>query len=96
MTKEISELINQRRRQILVHSVIYYNYNDSIISDDKWIHYAKELGNLQKQYPEIAAKCVYHEAFVNFDCSSGYGLPLDDPWANWKAERLLYLRNRKE
>ena len=66
------------------------------ISDDKWIQFAKELGDLQEQYPEIAAKCVYAEDFAEFDCSSGYDLPLDDPWANDVARRLLYLRDMGE
>lgn len=94
MTEEISERINQRRRQILVHSVIYYKYNDSIISDDKWISFAKELRDLQEQYPKIAAACEYAEEFDRFDYSSGYDLPLDNEWVNVTAQRLLYLRNK--
>lgn len=96
MTREISERISQRRRQVLVHSIIYYKYNDSIISDSKWTEFAKELLDLQNQYPEIAANCVYHDDFIDFDCSSGYDLPLDDPYANSIAQRLLNSRERKE
>lgn len=96
MTNEISERISQRRRQVLVHSIIYYKYNDSIISDSKWTEFAKELLDLQNQYPEIAANCVYHDDFIDFDCSSGYDLPLDDPYANSIAQRLLNSINRKE
>ena len=34
--KSIAELLNRRRRQILVHSVIYYKMNDNLISDSTW------------------------------------------------------------
>lgn len=86
---DIAELINRRRRQILVHSVIYYELNNNIISDATWSEWAMELVELQKQYPDIAASCVYHDAFKNFDGSSGFYLPLSDPWANKKARQLL-------
>ena len=51
--KKIRELINRRRRQILVHSVIYYRMNDNLISDDQWAKWALELETLQNDYPEI-------------------------------------------
>lgn len=53
----IAELITRLRRQILVHSVIYYRLNTNVISDAQWSEWAVELENLQKQYPEIAALC---------------------------------------
>lgn len=85
----IRELINRRRRQILVHSIIYYRLNESLISDDIWSELALELENLQNKYPEIAATCVYADAFFNFDHSTGCNLPLDDPWGLTKARQLL-------
>lgn len=94
--ERISELITRRRRQVLVHSVIYYKYDDNLISDDTWSKWAKELEDLQRQYPEIAAKCVYAEAFDGFDGSSGAFLPLDDPWGNHKALYLLRLKEKGE
>lgn len=92
---KIVEKINQRRRQLLVHSIIYYELNDSIISDHKWSEWAKELVELQKNYPDIAEKCVYAEAFKDFDGSTGFNLPLDDPWAYAKAQQLLNWRDKK-
>lgn len=89
---EVYELINQRRRQILVHSIIYYQMNESIVSDAQWSKWAMELVDLQVQYPDIADRCVYSEAFTNFDGSSGFDLPLDDEWGNYKAQQLLAMR----
>lgn len=91
---EIAELINRRRRQILVHSVIYYEMNDSLISDRTWSQWAVELAKLQKAYPDISARCPYAEAFSDFDPSTGYNLPLNDLWALSVARRLINYRNR--
>lgn len=91
---DIYELINRRRRQILVHSVIYYQMNDNLIADNTWSKWAVELDQLQKQYPEIASNVLYAEAFKDFDPSSGFNLPLDDPWAVNTARRLIEYRNR--
>lgn len=85
----VRELINRRRRQILIHSVIYYRFNDNLISDHTWSVWAQELFNLQQQYPEIAARCVFSRAYENFDPSTGYNLPLDDAWAFATANMLL-------
>ena len=91
---QIQALINQRRRQILVHSVIYYMMDDSIISDATWAKWAKELEELQRQYPDIAEQCVYADAFRGFDHSTGFNLPLLDVWANNKARQLLARRKK--
>lgn len=92
----IAELITRRRRQLLVHSVIYYRLNDNIISDSQWGEWAVELEDLQKRYPEIAAECPLAKAFEEFDHSTGQNLPLDDPWAVNKAQYLLMLRDKRE
>lgn len=91
---QIIAKINQRRRQILVHSVIYYMMDDSIISDATWAKWAKELEELQRQYPDIAEQCVYADAFRGFDHSTGFNLPLRDEWANNKARQLLARRKK--
>ena len=39
----VRERIAQRRRQILVHSIIYYRFNENIITDHTWAEWAKEL-----------------------------------------------------
>lgn len=92
--KSIAELLNRRRRQILVHSVIYYKMNDNLISDSTWSRWATELEELQAKYPSIAAKVPYAEEFREFDHSTGMNLPLDDPWAINKARQLLALKRK--
>lgn len=73
-TKKIAELIKRRRRQILVHSCLYYELNQSIISDAQWSEWALELENLQKKYPDIAAKVEFSKEFKDFDHSTGANL----------------------
>lgn len=91
---DIYSLINRRRRQILVHSIIYYRLNDNLIPDSTWSKWAVELFELQKKYPEIAKRCPYAKSFEDFDPSTGYNLPLGDPRALSVAYRLIAYRNR--
>lgn len=90
----IASLIKRRRLQILVHSCIYYNFNDSIISDSDWMKWANELEELQNKYPDIAARCDWADAFKDFNHSTGFDLPLDDPWVVNKAKELLKHREK--
>lgn len=92
--ERIAELINRRRHQLLVHSIIYYKMNDNIIPDSQWTNWAVELEELQKEYPDIAAEGYYADEFAYFDHSTGFNLPLDDPYAINKARQLLMLRDR--
>ena len=93
---QIAERITRRRLHILVHSVIYDKYNQNLISDWQWSEWAKELEQLQHDYPEIADECPYADAYRGFTHSTGYNLPLDDLWAVNKSLALLrYSENRK-
>lgn len=85
----IAELIQQRRLQLLVHSRIYYELNNNIISDHKWDAWARELKTLQEQYPNISEKVMYYEAFKDWDASTGAFLPLHDEWVVRKANQMI-------
>lgn len=87
--KDILDLIDRRRRQILVHSIIYYELNENIVSDHQWAEWALELEDLQKRYPNIASKAPYAKEFDGFDHSTGQNLPLHDPWGVKTAVWLL-------
>lgn len=84
----IAEKIQQRRLQILVHSCIYYELNQNIISDKQWDAWSKELVSLQKQYPNIAEKVMWADAFSDFDGTTGFNLPLKDSWVMQKAMQI--------
>lgn len=67
----VKEKIRQRRRQMLVHSYIYYELNENIVSDAQWTKWAKELEQLQKDYPKESAEVEEYEQFKDWDGSSG-------------------------
>jgi ribonucleotide reductase beta subunit family protein with ferritin-like domain len=87
--EEVEGLINRRRRQILVHSCIYYKFLDSLVDDATFDKWAGELVELQKKYPAVAKNCVYADAFKNFDGSTGFDLPYYRPEIVGVAEQLL-------
>lgn len=89
---EIAELIQQRRLQLLVHSCIYYQYNQNLISDRQWDKWAKELVELQQQYPNISQSVDWYDDFQDWDGSTGVFLPLKDPWVQKKAMQLLHYK----
>lgn len=86
---DVTELIKRRRLQILVHSAIYYRFNENIISDHTYDAWSKELAELQQKYPTEAKQAPYAVAFAEYDGSSGFDLPTSDPWVVNKALQIL-------
>lgn len=90
------ELMNRRERQILVHSCIYYIYNENIISDELWMKWAKELEGMIRDYPDIFDKSCLKTEFSDFDHSTGFNLNMRQPWVMGLAERLLSRRDKSK
>lgn len=86
--------IKQLRLQMLIHSCIYYHLNDNIISDIEFDKRARKLAALQKQYPQISESVIWAEEFRNWDGTTGYDLPLRDPWVLNKAQQILEIHKR--
>jgi len=82
------EKIKQRRSQMLVHSYIYYQLNQSVVTDDTWQRWANELVKLQKSRRGPVKINWYDEAFADWDGSTGCHLPKDF-WVHSIATRLL-------
>lgn len=91
---EVAELIQQRRYQMLIHSCIYYCLNENIISDMKWDEWAKELRDLQNQYPDISKKVTLYEYFKDWDASTGEFLPIREKWVIDLAHYVLKLNSK--
>lgn len=85
----IASKIQQRRYQILVHSLIYYELDMNLVSDDKWAEWGRELVALQTAHPDIANRVIFAEAFKSFDGSTGFNLPYRDEQIVNIAYRLL-------
>lgn len=63
MELTIQERINFLQRYIIVHSYIYYELNENIISDMEYDKKARELANYQKTYPDLWEKSEYYKQF---------------------------------
>lgn len=86
---DIASLIQRRRYQLLVHSLLYYELDISLISDATWSKWAVELSQIQKSYPDEANSVVFSDAFKDFDGSTGFNLPYKDEQIINIAYRLI-------
>lgn len=88
------ELMNRRERQILVHSFLYYQMNENIISDHTFDAWSSELVELKEKHPEEFSQTVYAKEFADFDGSSGFDLPYHYPNIQAVGYRLLAYNKR--
>lgn len=69
------EKVEVVQRRILVHSMIYYEMNDSVISDKRFDKLCRLLVRKMEQYgPKKMAKTEYGYVFHDFDGSTGFDL----------------------
>ena len=85
----IAAKIQQRRYQILVHSLLYYELDINLVEDNKWAEWGKELVELQASHPDVSSRVIFAEAFKGFDASTGFNLPYRDEQVVTIAHRLL-------
>lgn len=88
-TNKTAELIQRRRYQVLVHSLIYYDLDTNLIDDHTWMDLANELVALQKANPEIADQVIFADAFRDFSGETGMNLPYRDAQIVKISHRLL-------
>lgn len=91
----VIEKIRQRRTQMLIHSCLYYELDDSVVTDHQWQAWADELTKLQTQYPEYCNIGYYDKEFVDWDGSTGMHLPIRDPKIVSKAKYIKGLIDEK-
>ncbi|WP_368912370.1 DNA ligase LigA-related protein [Proteus mirabilis] len=86
----IARRIRKLRAMILINSSIYYDLNDSIITDHDWDRIAYSLVALQTKYPQLVDKINYFDKeFADFDGSTGYNLPYRTSMIFGIAQRIL-------
>lgn len=94
-TDNIKSEILRRRKQILVHSCLYYQYNTNLIEDWQYDKIARRLAELQIAHPDISNNLGYHDkefkGFGEDHCYSGFNLPRSSPEVVATAERLIYI-----
>lgn len=91
----IAERIRQLRLSLMVHSIIYYELNDNIISDAEWSKRAKELVELQEQHPDIAETVVFADLYRGFKGDTGFDLAKGADEAAWGKAKYLLATRRK-
>lgn len=91
----VKEKIDQRRRQIHVHSVMYYHMDTSIVTDATFDRWAKELADLHANNPRLVKQGYLWKEFATWTGDTGMHLPVTD-WAVGMAEWLLSHPNGKK
>jgi len=91
---DIKAKIRQRRAQMLVHSCIYYELNDNIVSDHKWQNWADELEALQRENPHCCSIGFFDREFANWTGATGNHLPHRHPWVLKKAQYIMMLHRK--
>lgn len=64
--------ISYLQRKLIVHSILYYELNNSVISDKQFDCLAKQLIGLQKQNKKDFKESEYYYCFCDFDGSTGF------------------------
>ena len=62
------------QRWLIVHSIMYYELNDSVVSDKVFDTNARQLVDMQNEYSDIAEETEYWYMFYDFDASTGFHL----------------------
>ena len=94
--ENIIALIRRRRRQILVHSCLYYKLDTNLITDEEFDKWCGELRELHKKYPQYMKINCFDDAFSKWGGYSGYDLPTGDPDILRVANRLLRAKQEME
>lgn len=84
-----SAKISSLQRRIIVWSIMYYEHNESCVSDSVYDSVSRQLVELQKQVSkEEFKKSRYYYAMHDFDGSTGFDIP-----SKLTKEDRLYLEN---
>lgn len=75
MELSMQDRINFLQRYIIVHSYIYYELDNNIISDREYDARAKELVGYKKDYPELWRTSEYFKQFGDdYTGATGFNL----------------------
>lgn len=66
--------ISLLRRWILVHSILYYEMDESVVSDEEYDSKCRELVRLCREDMEASDRADYHYCMHDFDASTGFDL----------------------
>lgn len=84
--------INFLQRFIIVHSYIYYELDDNVISDKDYDAKSKELVRYKNDYPDLWKNSMYYEQFGD-DYNGSTGFTLYHSLNNHQKEIIRFIAN---
>lgn len=63
------------QRWIIVHSILYYDYDTNLVPDRVYDMNLVQLAEMMKSHPKSARQSKYAYAFSGFKGSTGYDIP---------------------
>lgn len=66
--------ISALQRWIIVHSILYYELDSSVIEDRVFDANARQLAQMQEDFPDEAESTDYWYVFYDFDGTTGFDL----------------------
>lgn len=71
----VEEKISYLQRRVIVHSILYYLMDSSVISDRDFDSISRQLVEMMKSIPiEVCKKSRYWYCMYNFDGNTGFDL----------------------
>lgn len=62
------------RRQVIVHSILYYEMDNPVISDSEYDRLCRELVKECRMHQEAAHDAEYHYCMYDFDGTTGFDI----------------------
>lgn len=92
--------ISSLRRQVIVHSILYYEMDSPVISDERFDTLGRKLVEMCNKHQEAAAHADYFYCMHDFDGNTGFDIcsrleEHDRRYLTHIAEQVLML-HRKE
>lgn len=90
------EKMNCLQGWIIVHSIIYYELNDTVVDDYMYDSNVKQLLDMISEFPDSFKRTTYYNAFYDYDGSTGFHLfnRLDDHKRDIKYTIATYTLSR--
>ena len=85
----LQEKIDFLQRKIIIHSYIYYERGDNVISDSQYDVMCKRLVTYKNEYPDLWVKSEYYKQFGDdYNGATGFTLYHD---LNEKQKQIIKL-----
>ena len=71
----VQNIIDNLQRKVILHSYLYYELDDSVVSDTDYDFIARTLAKYKNDYPELWKNSMYYKQFgEGYNGSTGFDL----------------------